>query len=73
MSFARRLFSVAYKSAGAPLVTFENAKIYALGETSSPYFRDLTWNINENETWAVLGPSRGRKVLLEVFKSQFSH
>jgi len=41
--------------------------VYPLGDTQSPYFTDLNWEIREKETWAVVGPSTsGRRVLLEV-------
>ena len=62
-----RQFSSIPKGSGSPLITFENATIYPLGEIASPYFTDLNWKIREGETWAVVGPSgSGRQVLLEV-------
>jgi ABC-type molybdenum transport system ATPase subunit/photorepair protein PhrA len=62
-----RQFSSIPKGSGSPLITFENATIYPLGEIASPYFTDLNWKIHEGETWAVVGPSgSGRQVLLEV-------
>jgi len=62
-----RQFSSIRKRSVSPLITFENATIYPLGENVSPYFTDLNWKIHEDETWAVVGPSgSGRRVLLEV-------
>jgi ABC-type multidrug transport system fused ATPase/permease subunit len=59
-----RQFSVLPKT---PIIEITNASIYPLGETSRPYFTNLTWRIHESETWAVVGPSSsGRRVLLEV-------
>jgi ABC-type molybdenum transport system ATPase subunit/photorepair protein PhrA len=63
----RQFSSTAKSTPGAPLITFDKATIYPLGEIVSPYFTDLTWNLHESETWAVVGPSSsGRRVLLEV-------
>ena len=62
-----RCFSSSRRRLKAPLIIFENASIYPLGETARPYFKDLNWVIHEQETWAVIGPaSSGRRVLLEV-------
>jgi ABC-type molybdenum transport system ATPase subunit/photorepair protein PhrA len=69
MRFLGRQFSaIAKKPAnGVPLITFERAAVYPLGETITPFFKDFTWRINESETWAVVGPSSSsRRVLLEV-------
>ena len=63
----RKFSSIAKGTTGAPLITFDKATIYPLGETVSPYFSNLTWKIHESETWAVIGPSSsGRRVLLEA-------
>jgi ABC-type molybdenum transport system ATPase subunit/photorepair protein PhrA len=74
MSLLRQFSSIARKLPGkTPLITFENATVYPLGETVSPYFQNLTWRINEGESWAVVGPSSpGRKVLLEVLNPEYS-
>jgi ABC-type molybdenum transport system ATPase subunit/photorepair protein PhrA len=62
----RQLSSIK-RATGAPLISMENATIYPLGETITPFFSDLTWRINEGETWAVVGASSsGRRVLFEV-------
>jgi len=69
MRLLGRQFSAFAKNptSGAPLVTFEKTAVYPLGETVTPYFKELTWRINESETWAVVGPSSSsRRVLLEV-------
>ena len=59
-------------TSGAPLVTFEKTTVYPLGEMVTPYFKDLTWRINESETWAVVGPSSsGKRILLEVHHTMF--
>jgi len=66
-SVIRQFSSIPKGKPGAPLITFDKATIYPLGETVSPYFTNLTWKIHESETWAVIGPSSsGRRVLLEV-------
>ena len=66
-AIARQFSSISKRKPGVPLITFDKATIYPLGETVSPYFTDLTWKIREFETWAVVGPSSsGRRVLLEV-------
>jgi ABC-type molybdenum transport system ATPase subunit/photorepair protein PhrA len=68
MRLLRQFSSIPKGTTGAPLITFNNATIYPLGETVSPYFTNLTWKLHESETWAVVGPSSsGRRVLLEVF------
>jgi ABC-type molybdenum transport system ATPase subunit/photorepair protein PhrA len=69
MRILERQFSAIAKKPGngVPLVTFERTAVYPLGETVTPFFKDLTWRINESETWAVVGPSSSsRRVLIEV-------
>jgi hypothetical protein len=67
MRLLRQFSALSRASSGAPIIEISNASIYPLGETTSPYFTDLTWRIHESETWAVVGPSSsGRRVLLEV-------
>jgi ABC-type molybdenum transport system ATPase subunit/photorepair protein PhrA len=69
MRFLGRQFSAIAKTPGngVPLVAFERTTVYPLGETIAPFFKDLTWRINESETWAVVGPSSSsRRVLIEV-------
>jgi len=67
MKFLRQLSSTAKSLRSDPLITIKGATVYPLGDTQSPYFTDLNWEIREKETWAVVGPSTsGRRVLLEV-------
>jgi ABC-type molybdenum transport system ATPase subunit/photorepair protein PhrA len=71
MRFIRQFSSIPKKNA-SPLIQLNNTSIYPLGETEKPFFKNLTWHINEQETWAVVGPaSSGRRVLLEVRRPHF--
>jgi len=67
MRFLRQLSSAARPLHPDPLISIRGATVYPLGDTQSPYFTDLNWEIRERETWAVVGPSTsGRRVLLEA-------
>jgi hypothetical protein len=67
MRLLRQFTSISRRPTLEPLIVLDKATIYPLGETLSPCFHNLTWQICESETWAVIGPSLpGRRILLEV-------